>query len=342
MENNINHQVLDNYSKSYADLLLRKSFKKNDNIRGEEILSFSSIKQINYFILKILFDKWKSEINSLKSPYFDYENSEVKKATQSLMNVLSKNILVQRDDFKNLLEAAVYKTLLLIFSPYEYYLQEINKPDLQQISVTDLLGIQKYIKINGHLLRAYIERFKGDGIQAVFNDDAVRIFDEVCETIKDTPEDFESYQEEFSEVLKLDLNEVYSEPDTLAKGIVEDERTPESTADSINEKFKTKKQTLLDTLDTEKKEALIDIHEKKPLDGLKKSITINQRFMFENDLFKGDKDEFEMVVNYLDNCSSNQEAMEFINENYVEKKNWDLEKEEVVEFFTVVNKRFPN
>ena len=63
--------------------------------------------------------------------------------------------------------------------------------------------------------------------------------------------------------------------------------------------------------------------------------------MFENDLFSGDKDEFEMVVNYLDNCTSNKEAMEFINENYVEKKNWDLEKEEVVEFLTVVNKRFP-
>ena len=340
MENNINHQVLDNYSKAYADLLLQKSFKKGNSIIGEEILGFSPIKQINYFILKILFDKWKSEINSLRSPYFDYENAEVKKATQSLMNVLSRNILVKKDDFKNLLEEAVYSTLLLIFSPYEFFVQEISRPDVQQVSISDLMNIRKYVKINSLLLDAYIERFESDGIQAVFSDDAVKIFDEVCETIKDTPEDFEAYQEEFSQVLKLDLNEVYSELNPAAERVTEKE-PQEAIADSINDKFKSSSQTLLDTLDSERKEALIDIHEKKPLDGLKKSITINQRFMFENDLFSGDKDEFEMVVNYLDNCTSNKEAMEFINENYVEKKNWDLEKEEVVEFLTVVNKRFP-
>ena len=340
MENNINHQVLDNYSKAYADLLLQKSFKKGNSIIGEEILGFSPIKQINYFILKILFDKWKSEINSLRSPYFDYENAEVKKATQSLMNVLSRNILVKKDDFKNLLEEAVYGTLLLIFSPYEFFVQEISRPDVQQVSISDLMNIRKYVKINSLLLDAYIERFESDGIQAVFSDDAVKIFDEVCETIKDTPEDFEAYQEEFSQVLKLDLNEVYSELNPAAERVTEKE-PQEAIADSINDKFKSSSQTLLDTLDSERKEALIDIHEKKPLDGLKKSITINQRFMFENDLFSGDKDEFEMVVNYLDNCTSNKEAMEFINENYVEKKNWDLEKEEVVEFLTVVNKRFP-
>jgi hypothetical protein len=340
MENNINHQVLDNYSKAYADLLLQKSFKKSNSIIGEEILGFSPIKQINYFILKILFDKWKSEINSLRSPYFDYENAEVKKATQSLMNVLSRNILVKKDDFKSLLEEAVYSTLLLIFSPYEFFVQEISRPDVQQVSISDLMNIRKYVKINSLLLDAYIERFESDGIQAVFSDDAVKIFDEVCETIKDTPEDFEAYQEKFSQVLKLDLNEVYSEPNPAAERVTEKE-PQEAVADSINDKFKSSSQTLLDTLDAERKEALIDIHEKKPLDGLKKSITINQRFMFENDLFSGDKDEFEMVVNYLDNCTSNKEAMEFINENYVEKKNWDLEKEEVVEFLTVVNKRFP-
>ena len=339
MESNINHKVIDTYSKSFAELLLKNSFKKKSDIKGKDILEFCEIHQINYFILKILFDKWKNEINNLKSPYFDYENAEVQKSLQSLMNVLSKNILVNRDDFKLLLEEAVYKTILLIFSPYEFYLQEINKTTYQQISIADLKAIQKYIKINTHLLNAYIQRFENDGIQAVFNDDAVRIFDEVCETIKETPEDFESYQAEFSKILALDLNEVYSQSDDIAQENVED--SDEQETDNLNEKFKTKKQTLLDTLGTEKKEAIIDIHEKKPLDGIKKSITINQRFMFENDLFSGDKDEFEMVVNYLDKCNTNQEAMEFINDNYVEKKNWDMEKEEVIEFLSVINKRFP-
>ena len=59
-------------------------------------------------------------------------------------------------------------------------------------------------------------------------------------------------------------------------------------------------------------------------------------------MVESDKDEFEMVINYLDNCSSVDEAMEFMNENYVTKKSWDMEKDEVVEFFGMINKRFPD
>ena len=337
MESNINHQVIDSYAKSYADLLVNNFFNKKTNIKGEEIMTFCEINQINYFVLKILFDKWNIEFNNLKSPYFNYRSAEVKKAVQSFMNVLSKNIQIKKNDFLPLLEQAVYKTLLLIFSPYEFYLQEINNPDVQKISLSDLQSIQKYIKINGHLLSAYIDRFNADGIQEVFNDDAVQIFDEVCETIKETPEDFESYQQEFSKLIALNLDEVYSPVDQSLEENQEDGHVP----NSLNTKFKAESQTLLDTLDAEKKEAIIDIHEKKPLEGIKKSITINQRFMFENELFNGDKNEFEMVINYLDNCKTNKEALEFITENYFEKKNWDIEKEEVVEFLEIVKRRFP-
>ncbi len=337
MDSNINHQLIKSYSKSFAEQLINDSFRKESNISGEEILNFCEIKQINYFILKILFDNWQSEIKNLKSPYFDYECEEVKAAVTSLMNALSKNILIGKEDFKELLEEATYKTILLIFSPYEFYLQEINKPSFQKITIQDLYTIQKYIKINAHLLKAYIDRFNTDEIQAVFNEDAVRIFDEVCETIKDTPEDFDNYILDFSKVLPLDLKDIYSQSTNGVNETIED--PPGDLNAENNSALKNK--TLLDTLDIEKKDAIIDIHVKKPLDDLKKSITINQRFMFENDLFNGDKAEFEMVINYLENCKNHQEAMGFINENYVEKKNWDMDKIEVKELIELIGKRFP-
>lgn len=339
MESNINHHLINQYSKSYSAQLIDRFFSKKIGISGKDILNLSETKQINYFVLKILFEKWKSEFDSLKSPYFDYEKDEVQNAAISFMNVLSKNIMISKEDFKPLLEEATYKTILLIFSPYEYYLQEINKPAFQQISINDLYSIQKYIKINGHLLNAYIDRFNTEGIQAVFNDDAVRIFDEVCETTKDTPEDFDLYHQELSKVVALDLNKIYSHPEDSSEDLPKDD--PEHETGSINEKFNSKKKTLLDTLGSEKKEVILDIHANKSLEGIRKIITINQRFMFENDLFNGNKDEFEMVINYLDNCSNLKEAMDFINENFKQKKNWDMEKAEVIEFFDVINKRFP-
>ncbi len=339
MEGNINHELITAYSREASDKLVQDYFRKSSFIKGEDMLRFCEVKQVNFFILKILFEKWKVEFDQLKSPYFDYKSQEVLLAARKFMNVLSKNILIEKDDFKPLLEQAIYKTVLLIFSPYEYYLQEINKPVFSQINIIDLTDIQKYIKINGHLLQAYIDRFKTDGIQAVFNDDAVRIFDEVCENIKGSPEDFESYHEQLNRIAPLDINALYSPSPDVATAYTEDERVPNP--ENLNEKFKSTQKTLLDTYGTGRKEALIDIHEKNPLEGIRKSITINQRFMFEKDLFKGDKDEFEMVINYLDNCKSKKEAFDFIEENYTRKKNWNKSKVEVFEFFEIINRRFP-
>ncbi len=337
MDSNINHQLIKSYSKSFTEQLVNDFFKKKSSIKGEEILKLSQIKQINFFLLKILFENWQSEMKNLKSPYFDYASEDVQSALNTFMNVLSKNILIDKQGFKQLLEEATYKTILLIFSPYEFYLQEINRPNFKQITINDLYAIQKYIKINAHLLKAYIDRFDVEKIQAVFNDDAIRIFNEVCETIKDTPEDFDNFILDFSKVLPLDIKEVYSQANNETNENSEAIQVDVENIASSTSKMK----TLLDTLGVEKKDAIIDIHEKKPLEDIKKSITINQRFMFESELFNSDKAEFDMVINYLDNCKNHQEAMGFVNENYVNKKNWDMDKMEVKEFIKLIGKRFP-
>lgn len=334
MESNINHTVIKAYSKKFADTLAKEFFAKNNNINGAEILAFCAVKQVNFFILKTLFDQWTKEIDQLKSPYFNFQDEEVQMSIQSMMNVLSNHILIDEHNFVPLLQEACYKSLLLIFSPYEFYLQEINQPDRQQLSIDDLIVLKKYIKINHHLLQAYIDRFQDDGIQAIFSEDAAKIFDEVCENIKDTPEDFEAYQQAFSDILLLDLNEVYSPDDG---GEID-----ASDTHNINEQFKTDKSTLLDKIGLANKENRETTSNDLPSKGLKKSITINQRFMFVNELFHGDKDEFEMVINYLDNCRAHQEAMDFLQDNYVKKKNWDLQQEEVEEFFNVIAKNFPS
>ncbi len=65
---------------------------------------------------------------------------------------------------------------------------------------------------------------------------------------------------------------------------------------------------------------------KQPIESIKTSITLNQRFMFVNDLFKGSMDDFEMAIGVLENCSNVDEAMDFIKTNYFNKNIWDSEK----------------
>ncbi len=339
MESNINHQVIRSYSREFSEKLSEEFFKNKTSISGDEILTFSKIRQINLFILRILFEQWKSEFARLRSPYFDYESEEVQKAARAYMNVLSRNILIKKDDFLPLLEEATYETILLIFSPYEFYLREISRTDREQLSVPELGEMKKYIKVNNLLLQAYLDRLDSNGMLTLTREDAVKIFDEVCEDTKDTPEEFDEYLIQFSNVIPLDLDVLYSS--TEENPVRKENEEGEEDTKSLNEKFKRKKRTLLDALSNVKKEVLVEIHEKQPIEDIKKSITLNQRFMFEKELFNGDKDEFNMVIDYLNNCESRAEAMDFIHENYVNKKGWDLEKTEVAELFRLIEKRFP-
>ena len=247
------------------------------------------------------------------------------------MNVLSRNIKMDRAHFEPLLIKATEKAILLIFSPYQYYKHIIGNPNRSKISISYLLELSKYVKINKHLLENYLRALEENKIEELFSKEALTIFDEVCENTSETPEDFEIYITMFNEVLLIDITQFYQEnegKDEKRSSNEEDENLNDNEVKSINE-------TLFEDVET-----LADAHEKQSIEGIKKNITINQRFMFVNELFKGDTDEFESVVNFLDNCSNKKEALDFIELNYVKGKGWDSESEEYEEFIHIINKRF--
>src|SRR4051812_16700045 len=118
MANNINHQKLEAYSRALAEKLSTDFFREKNFASGEDILHFTPIEQINLFIIKIVFDKWKEENEKLRSSYFDYENGEVKEALGNLMVKLSQHIAIRKEHFDNLLNKAIRDTLFMIADPY--------------------------------------------------------------------------------------------------------------------------------------------------------------------------------------------------------------------------------
>ncbi len=73
MESKLNIEKIKSYSLDFADIVCRNFFKIKDKITGNEILSVTSSKQINLFVLKNLFYAWEKESDKLKSNYFNYE-----------------------------------------------------------------------------------------------------------------------------------------------------------------------------------------------------------------------------------------------------------------------------
>lgn len=97
---------------------------------------------------------------------------------------------------------------------------------------------------------------------------------------------------------------------------------------SINEKLKQSKIDLGDTL-TE-----------APVRDLKKAIGVNDRFLYINELFRGDEAAYERSIKTINGFSIFAEAEYWIERELKVKNGWDPNKEIVAHFFQLVKRRF--
>lgn len=76
-----------------------------------------------------------------------------------------------------------------------------------------------------------------------------------------------------------------------------------------------------------------------PLALLKDAFSLNDRYLFANELFKKDMALFNDTVKNIDACSSILEAQEILTKSNAEL-NWDAENERVISFYNLVERRF--
>ncbi len=353
MDNRLNYNSIEAYSAAYTKKLINSFFSLEEAINGRQILTLSNINQINLLIIKNLFQKWKKETGKLQSPYFDYDHPDVKKALQHFMNVLSNNITIKKIHFEPLLKKSVTDAIFLIFSPYVFYSKEINHPERTRISLDDLLEIEKYIKINKLLLDKLILQFKQQDIKEVFNDEGISIFNEVYENTELPPVSWDEYFAKFSEVHPLSMDTIFDDAqhetldEDFVKPLVKDsekaatvrKKTEHEEVKNLNERFQKPHKTLHEQLASKPASTLADLHQKHKIDSIKKYISLNQKFMFINELFSGSQAEYQEALEKLEVSNHRREALAVL-QPYQQKHQWDDESEEVVEFMEILSKKF--
>jgi hypothetical protein len=97
--------------------------------------------------------------------------------------------------------------------------------------------------------------------------------------------------------------------------------------------------SLNDKLKEEKKE-LGDHLKATPVKDLKKAIGINDRFVFINELFRGDEPMYERSIKTINGFSIFQEAQYWMERELKLKLGWDMTKESVQHFYDLVRRRF--
>ena len=145
--------AIEKYGQQYATKVCDDFFNRTATISGQQILKLSNLAQVNMFVVSDLFERWKADIETFKSPFFNFEHEEVKVALKTFMNSASQHIMVKREDFEPMLSKAVDKTLVLLLDPSKHFDDYVrDSPDFM-FTKDRLAQLAKYTKINGQVAK---------------------------------------------------------------------------------------------------------------------------------------------------------------------------------------------
>ncbi|MEQ8414663.1 MAG: hypothetical protein RIB71_09360 [Imperialibacter sp.] len=430
-ESKLNHEAIEAFAELFTKRACDSFFEGTDTISGKEIVDLTPVKQVNYFVLKILFRKWQKETLRLQSPYFNYKNEDVRKALLSFMNALSQQIKVNRVNFEPLLQQATREAILLIVSPYDFFREELTGHESGKLNDKYLKNSSKYIKVNQEIFESYVALFAEKAEGELSHDDAVVLLDELFAAGDLSMENRQEYEERFSEVAQVDFSTFVEEEDSSEEDdddndddfdenpeeeesetsededddssmTVEDRGSAETTEEDeddelirfvdeeegdeedekpsydaleevqetqpeeevkgkgsfeflgdeesdddaepdaapLNKQFSSEKTPLHEQLKAEQRPSLAEVHQSQKIDSIAGSITVNQRYMFVNELFDGDSDVFLAAMKKVEGCDSFDDAVELLIQTYSKKLEWDMNAPEVKELLKIVFKKF--
>ncbi|MBC7408637.1 MAG: hypothetical protein H7339_09640 [Arcicella sp.] len=370
--------AIESYGHQYAKKVCDDFFNRTATINGQQILKLSNVAQVNMFVVSDLFERWKADTEVFKSPYFNFENDEVKAGLKTFMNIASRHIMVKREDFETILSSAVSRTLALLLDPSKYFDDFVRDSPEFTLTKERLAQLTKYTKINGQISKSLTERLGDEEKTYVttalswLNDISkngefenpdkylemlsatvpLRKDNFVKSTVKKVVED--------SSAMKMSQSFFDIDPDNED---LDDENVPLPTVAQVQAKFDQDRtptlklpgfdrlnDTFTDDLPTVndllKKEVigyqtpLSDLAFSRPIKSIVDGVSLNQKFVFIGRLFEGDINAYNKAVEDLDNCLNFGEAKNLMNKALAPKYNWIMAAEEANDFLEVIGRKF--
>lgn len=360
MTTQINSKYLENYAKAYSEIVCDRFFAERQFISGQDIIGLTNAVQVNFFVIKHLFELWQKELQKLKSnPYFDYRDIAVHEALTQFMNVLSRRIRVEKGHFRPLLEEAVKSAVLLATEPVKFYQSEIEQAPANQINQY-LRENKKYYKWHDQLVVFLIDK-AGFGQEA---SDYKKAIEANYHAVKEKLESVNMLLATLGDIKVFDLDHYQKTP---MEGNISDNKESENEVSSFfdslqdeggsNNLDNTERADLPDQeffpSPIEQKRVKISEQEirsrfsadqysglKARIDRLPEAITINQRFMFRKELFDESDDLMTYALNTIEECKTLGQALDFINGRLANELNWKIDSEPVEEFLSLIFRRF--
>ncbi|TGE07557.1 hypothetical protein [Hymenobacter fodinae] len=166
MNNKYSLAKREHYGRLLAALLCDQHFgaRPTATLDGPAVLRFTPIRQVNLFVVQQLLGQWMAEMGNLRSPYFDFEDAEVRQALTQFMNVLSRRIKLSRPVFEPLLAQAICDTLLGGIDPAETFGQKLLG-EQANTSPEKLRDTLRYLDINKPLFAGFLDTLPAEEVQ---------------------------------------------------------------------------------------------------------------------------------------------------------------------------------
>jgi len=373
MSAQINGNYLEKYATSYAELVCDHFFSTRQFITGQEIIQLTPSAQVNFFIIKRLFELWQEELGKLKSsPYFDYRDIAVHEALTQFMNVLSRRIKVERRHLEGMLQDAVQEAIRVATDPVAFYQNELEKAPSGKINeylkenkkyfkwneklvtslidkagiVQDLATYQQAIAANFQALRGSLDAPKEllATLNATLSFDLELYLGKEAEALPEIEEEEVIFVARETEVVVESNDDYYEAPAPEFDEQEELEEETVATPEVAPIVASTGSVSSGKGLDAAHLKAVFATETYKGMKGilgeLAESLALNQRFMFTKELFDGNADLLRHALKSVDELATFEEAVDLINARFVFELGWDIESEEVREFMQQVYRKF--
>jgi len=346
----LDKSTIQSYGVALSEKLVNDFFSKKESIKGDEIVRFTEIEQLNFFILMNLFDRWKDEISRLKSPYFNYEEEEVALALKAFVNKVSRHIVVRKEFFKPLVQKGIVDTLTYLLNPSEFIEQEINKTE--RITKTDILEKEKFFKLYKDTVQLWTAKVNLMPEGPLDTNELIKAYTSVAPQ-QHMVQYSDPIVDKFNQLLKLTLSVAPSQQANVEKLVKITPPDAKKDIRSATEEFQTKASGA--TINEPKPLITINDHlkqtaqtgnsiaerlSKSKIEDIKSSIPLNLKFLFINVLFDGKVNEYNDALSHIEECSDFETTQKVLIDTYSKKNKWDSRVEERNEFFKIIERKF--
>ena len=354
--------AVDAYAQDFARLVCDSFFGQKTVASGKEILNFTPVGQVNSFVVSALFEKWKADAQGFKSPYFDFEQLEVKNALQVFMNTVSQHIAVKRRDLEPLLSDAVRQTLHLTFDPRHFFDDFFRNQPNFTLSKEAANALLKYTQINKYVPKGILNQMEAK--EFVYANQAVTWLNEIID--QKAPENTEPVVSKFSEIMALNPALLTKRVAAVVPVAVEAPEPVVSFFDLSHDSpngfmaeeapappmtmperqmvgevpANTAPESLNDVLRNTHKVDEVETVNRQPLENIVRGIPMYQKIMFIHQLFSGNTAAYEAAITELDRVESYGQARDLIQYKYASQYLWDMTGDTVSELMELVKRRF--